>query len=327
MPDPELRPDFPVYRYCVSAKSGHDPHSSAILSDLHALGLAAITAVRCSHLYFIQTTSAEPLSAQQLDLCCTRLLADGIVEEITFSRLPETIVDDTRLAVEVAYRVGVTDTVAEALVHAAHVLGISQVAHAASGWRYVFEGDALSESVVHQAAQRLLANPTVQRYSLSPIEPHFPASQAASQNVETFPLRSMTDAELLALSQTRRAALDLAEMQAIQAYCRLEERDLTDIEFEMIAQTWSEHCVHKTFKARIDVTEADGSRTVLDNVMRTCLKAATDQINASWVLSAFKDNAGIIEFDGVHELSFKVETHNHPSAIEPFGGANPVVGA
>ena len=124
-------------------------------------------------------------------------------------------------------------------------------------------------------------------------------------------------------------------MQAIQRYCERENRNLTDVEFEMIAQTWSEHCVHKSFKAWVEIEnyadlpvelQAKYPGGHVDGLMRTFLKAATDQINAPWVRSAFVDNAGIIEFDGDNEISFKVETHNHPSAIEPFGGANTGVG-
>ncbi|MEM5776472.1 MAG: AIR synthase-related protein, partial [Anaerolineaceae bacterium] len=135
----------------------------------------------------------------------------------------------------------------------------------------------------------------------------------------------MDDAALLALSQERRAALNLEEMQAIRAYCRQENRDLTDVEFEMIAQTWSEHCVHKTFKARIELPE-NGRTTQIRNLFKETIRAATEQIGAEWVHSAFVDNAGLIEFDETHDLAFKVETHNHPSAIEPFGGANTGVG-
>jgi phosphoribosylformylglycinamidine synthase len=140
--------------------------------------------------------------------------------------------------------------------------------------------------------------------------------------VDVIPLRSLDEAGLLALSHDRRAALDLAEMQAIQAYFRGEGRDPTDVEFEMIAQTWSEHCVHKTFKARIQVA----GQPDVNGILKTYLRAATDAIAAPWVRSAFVDNAGIIDFDDDYEISFKVETHNHPSAIEPFGGANTGVG-
>jgi phosphoribosylformylglycinamidine synthase len=111
-------------------------------------------------------------------------------------------------------------------------------------------------------------------------------------------------------------------MQAIQKYFIKEQRDPTDVEFETIAQTWSEHCFHKTFKAKI--TKDDGQ--VIDSLIKTYLKSATDKINAPWVISAFVDNAGIIDFDDEFEISFKAETHNHPSAVEPFGGANTGVG-
>src|SRR5512140_162694 len=99
----------------------------------------------------------------------------------------------------------------------------------------------------------------------------------------------------------------------------------------MIAQTWSEHCGHKTFKAKVEIREqgienSETQVTTLDSLIRTYLKAATEKINAPWVISAFVDNAGIVDFDDEYEVSFKVETHNHPSAIEPFGGANTGVG-
>jgi phosphoribosylformylglycinamidine (FGAM) synthase-like enzyme len=99
-------------------------------------------------------------------------------------------------------------------------------------------------------------------------------------------------------------------MQAIQRYFKKEQRDPIDVEFETIAQTWSEHCVHKTFKAKI--TKEDGE--VIGSLIKTYLKSATDTMNAPWVISAFVDNAGIIDFDEEFEISFKEETHNHPSA-------------
>ena len=108
---------------------------------------------------------------------------------------------------------------------------------------------------------------------------------------------------------------------------KAKDRDLTDVEFETIAQTWSEHCVHKTFKAQDRrSTPPDGEAQSSSTLLKTYLNAATDQIAAPWVRSAFVDNAGIIDFDDEYEISFKVETHNHPSAIEPFGGANTGVG-
>ncbi|TMC48122.1 MAG: phosphoribosylformylglycinamidine synthase, partial [Chloroflexi bacterium] len=107
---------------------------------------------------------------------------------------------------------------------------------------------------------------------------------------------------MLNLSRERRAALDLREMQAIQHYYRSIGRDPTDVEFETLAQTWSEHCVHKTFKARVMYNNAIDmgqgvALTHINGILNTYIRAATDQINKPWVRSAFADNAGIVDFD------------------------------
>jgi phosphoribosylformylglycinamidine synthase len=95
---------------------------------------------------------------------------------------------------------------------------------------------------------------------------------------------------------------------------------------ETLAQTWSEHCCHKTFRALIEMSDAAGKVTRVDGMLRSFIRAATERVARPWVRSAFVDNAGIIDFDDELEVSFKVETHNHPSALEPFGGANTGVG-
>ena len=92
--------------------------------------------------------------------------------------------------------------------------------------------------------------------------------------------------------------------------------DPIDVELETLAQTWSEHCVHKTFKGKYNF---DG--TVIDNLLKSTIIKATNELNKPWCLSVFEDNAGVIEFDDQWALCFKVETHNHPSAVEPYGGA------
>jgi len=157
------------------------------------------------------------------------------------------------------------------------------------------------------------------------ITPSFPEETGSSGVVATVPVRGLNEDDLLAVSKEHLAALDLAEMRAIQKYFEEVKREPTDVEFEAIAQTWSEHCGHKTFKGKIDVKAVEGKYQI-DSLIKTYLKSATDEINAPWVISAFVDNAGILDFDDEFEVSFKVETHNHPSAVEPFGGANTGVG-
>ncbi len=159
----------------------------------------------------------------------------------------------------------------------------------------------------------------------------FSANAPTQGQVRTIALREADEAELLRISKEGLLALDANEMRAIQEYYRTEQRDPTDIELETLAQTWSEHCVHKTFKARINYVEYswDGQETrreVVDNLFKSCIVAPTEQLAKDWVASVFSDNAGIINFDRKYDVSFKVETHNHPSALEPFGGANTGLG-
>jgi len=111
------------------------------------------------------------------------------------------------------------------------------------------------------------------------------------------------------------------EMKAVQKHFATLGRNPTDVELETIAQTWSEHCMHKTFKGIVDY---NGEH--IDDLLANTIVKATSELNKSWCVSVFKDNAGIIEFDEDFNICFKVETHNHPSAIEPYGGANTGIG-
>lgn len=329
-----LAPKGNIYRFVVRPSSTSDPRSDSYLADAHTLGLSSIGQIQCQDIYFIEGTLDDE-DARQL---ATRLLSDPLTQTANCSRFTADTSDhqpasNGRMIVEVAYRPGVTDPVAEQIVRAAQELAISGVRQAATGLRFWVTGSQLKPADLILLANRLLANPTIQRFSLDEIEPIFPQSAGASGDVEKIAVCGMNTEQLLELSHDRRAALDLDEMRAIQRYYRRENRDMTDVEFETIAQTWSEHCVHKTFKALVTLQNpgdgdsgAHASEKTINNLLKTYLRAATDQISAPWVRSAFVDNAGIIDFDDRYEVSFKVETHNHPSAIEPFGGANTGVG-
>ncbi len=321
-----------VYRFTVRPRSATDPRSDACLADAHALGFTGIQSIAVQDLYFIE----GQLTPEDQKALAERLLSDPVTQAVQIGAVADGAQAGRQVwVVETALRAGVTDPVAEQIVRAARVMHIQGVRRASTGQRFLIHCPTLDEEGLHLLAKRLLANPVTQRYELGSIEPSFPSEAEASARVDRLRICGCDDEALLALSQERRAALDLTEMRAIQRYCEAEGRDLTDIEFEMIAQTWSEHCVHKTFKARVEIenyadlpAQFKGAYPggVVDNLMRTFLKAATDRIAAPWVRSAFVDNAGIVAFDGANEISFKVETHNHPSAIEPFGGANTGVG-
>lgn len=142
------------------------------------------------------------------------------------------------------------------------------------------------------------------------------------------PITALSGDELLALSQRLKLSLSRADMLAVQAMFKEENREPTDVELEVIAQTWSEHCKHRIFGARIEHT-VDGKTEVVDSLYKTYVRDVTGRIMAKkpgFVLSAFKDNAGFVKLDDNLAVCLKVETHNHPSAIEPYAGANTGLG-
>jgi phosphoribosylformylglycinamidine synthase II len=318
---------MPIYKFTVNFHA-HDPRASAYMREARALGFENLQRIAVQDLYFVEGQLSQE-DCRQLTL---KLLTDPVTQSAAWMKLPATGTplskpEPDAVILEVALRPGVTDPVAEQIVRAAHELGFDGVQRAATGLKFQVEG--LQVEQVERLAKALLVNNVIQHWALGEIAPSFPQETESSGAVETILIRELNDTELLAVSKDRRAALDLAEMQAIQTYYRKEQRDPTDVEFETIAQTWSEHCVHKTFKARIQVHRDTGTQVdtyTVDSLIKTYLKSATDKINAPWVISAFVDNAGIIDFDDEFEISFKAETHNHPSAIEPFGGANTGVG-
>lgn len=321
-----------IYRFAVRSRQASDPRSAGYLADAHALGMEAVRRLECHDLYFIEGV-LQPGEGGRI---ARELLSDPITQNVDWGHFfsgdsPPARQDIPGVhVIEVALRPGVTDPVAEQIVRSAGVLGIQGIRRASTGLRFEITGDALTRDDLLTLAKRLLANAVIHRYALGQIEPVFPQAAEASGHSQTLPVRFLDDQGLLDLSNARRAALDLAEMHAIQEYYRGEGREASDIEFETLAQTWSEHCVHKTFKARIAISyqrsAVSEGKVEVSNLLNTYIRAATEAIGAPWVRSAFVDNAGIIDFDEEYEVSFKVETHNHPSAIEPFGGANTGVG-
>ena len=129
-------------------------------------------------------------------------------------------------------------------------------------------------------------------------------------------LENADQKQLIQISRELGIGLNLEEMELLQEYFLKKDRNPTDVELQTIGQTWSEHCYHKTFKG--DIVTSQGK---IQSLFKTYIAKATQELDPSWCVSVFEDNAGIIEFEGNHVIAAKVETHNHPSAIEPFGGA------
>ncbi|MCX5781616.1 MAG: phosphoribosylformylglycinamidine synthase subunit PurL [Elusimicrobia bacterium] len=147
--------------------------------------------------------------------------------------------------------------------------------------------------------------------------------------VNIIEILKLSDKQLIELSRKNVLSLSLLEMKEIKNYYKKRGRNPTDVELETIAQTWSEHCKHKTLTGIIEYKEKIGGKIKVktyNNLLKETIFKATKELNKNWCWSVFKDNAGIIEFNEDNGIAFKVETHNHPSALEPYGGAATGIG-
>ncbi len=276
------------------------------------VGVPPAGGVAVSDIIFIE----GDISATDLD-ALHRLLTDPLLQTATWE-VP------TGPGVEVTFLPGVTDTAAGSVVHGAGQLGII-VTGAATGRRVEF-GPDVDPSLAETIVRRVVANPVIERWAIGTVDPVLHPDSSRTGKAEIVPLQGRTLDELVAIGVERKLALDPEELLAVQAHFAAAGREPTDVELETLAQTWSEHCAHKTFRAHI--TTDDGvERSSLIGMLRAC----TEAIAAPFVRSAFVGNAGIVGFrddaDGrAITLALKAETHNHPSAVEPFGGANTGVG-
>ncbi len=242
------------------------------------------------------------------------------------------------LLIEVGYKPGVTDSVGQTAQRAIRDL-LQREIQAFSSRQYLIQGE-LTKAQAERIARELLANELIERFSIyerarwdGEIPIVVPAVHLERKpRVETIDLE-VSDEELLELSRRRLLALNLEEMRAIRAYfrSRREERaslglpdSPTDVELEALAQNWSEHCKHKIFRGLIEYRDEETGKTeIIDSVFKTFIEGATREISKqiSWLVSVFEDNAGVIKLDEEFNLVFKVETHNSPSALDPYGGA------
>ncbi len=213
---------------------------------------------------------------------------------------------------------GVTDAAAAQVVHAAGLLGID-ITDAAVG-RQIDLDDAIGKADDTEIRRRW-ANPVIERWRIaSPVEPGFAAREADPAVTESVELPG-DDESLAELGRKRGLALDLGELHVIRDHFAGLGRAPTDAELETLAQTWSEHCAHKSFRAEIAADDGAAVEPLLAQLRRS-----TTEIDAPFVVSAFDGNAGIVRFGSQRTYALKCETHNHPCAIEPFGGANTGVG-
>ena len=283
------------------------------------------------------------LSKEELERVATGPFVDPIIQEY---RIDQPLAQDFDWLVEVGFKPGVTDNVGKTAKEAIEWrLGrkLKEEEKVYTSTQYLFGGNLKREDV-ERICTDLLGNSLIQRFEVwktdewvGKVEPKVPKVRGDEEGrVEEIDLE-IPDQALLQLSQERLLVLDLREMKAIQNYLRnplvIEGRKklglgrgMTDVELEAIAQTWSEHCKHKIFNASIDYLDEQENKKLINSLFKTYIKKTTEEIrsllgNEDFCVSVFDDNAGVIRFNENYHLVFKVETHNTPSALDPYGGA------
>lgn len=312
--------DENVTRVLIDRKADHpDPKEVKLLKAIRQYLHLDIDAVKILRSYAI----VKHLNQETVETLVSELLIDPVVEE-RFK--PETLAS-YHWMIRVSFKQGVTDNAgktAQLTIEDYLDSPFLPGERVESGLCTLLRGSVDQDSV-RIIAEELLANPLIQNIEILSLKKE-------TDECTWFDL-NRPDTELVLLSKKRQLALSLKEMKAIQAYFQAPEvkekrRELalpegpTDVELEALAQTWSEHCKHKIFRAKIRYT-CDGETEIIESLFSSFIKKATEDLSGScpWLVSVFSDNAGIIRFTDKYNLAFKVETHNSPSALDPYGGA------
>jgi len=324
----------------VGMKSGlPDPAGQSVRAQLLEDLNIELDSVRVIDVYTIDAD----LTADQLERVRAELFTDPIIQQ---SVVNKSLASEYDFIIEVGFLPGVTDNVGKSSAE-----GIADTLK-----RPMKPGEAVYKSTQYavkggvdrrdceRIARDALANELIQHWVVKSAEEMASldgelllglpiVTEKSDPEVAAIGLE-VTDEQLVALSRERMLALELHEMKAIQAYygdegvrARRAEMGLpgnpTDIELEILAQTWSEHCKHKIFNADIEYVDENGDTRTINSIFKTYVKATTDEVakTVDWLVSVFHDNAGIVKFDENWNFALKAETHNSPSALDPYGGA------
>ncbi len=271
-----------------------------------------------------------------------KVFTDPVVTQSAANRLTAPVFD---WLVEVGFKPGVTDNVGRtARALSGDVLNrkLDDSEQISTAIQYFFKGDNLSREQIMNMARQLLANTLIQtiqifspeEWAAHPVDAALPKMPDVPIEVKTYDL-SGSDDDLMRISREGILSLSLPEMQAIRDYYRRPDVQAararhglpvdrpTDLELEALAQTWSEHCSHKIFAAEVDYEDEQGRHETIKSLFKTFIRASTEKVGEQidWLVSVFVDNAGVIRFNDHLNVTFKCETHNSPSALDPYGGA------
>jgi len=297
-----------IYKIEVMKKNGLGENEE--LKSLSHFSSINIEKIEVVDVYFLK----GKLKKEEVEYIAKNFIVDPVIEEFIidgdFKRFDESFL--------IALKPSVYDSVGDTLLSLLKKTGF-KIEDARTGKRYNIKG-RLNSGEKEYLIKRILSNPVIEDI-VDNLDDIFISKFIYKFRYVEIPLLDATDEELMRISSSGVLSLSLDEMKTIKTYFKRLGRNPSDCEIETIAQTWSEHCYHKTFKSNIFI-EGDNK----GSLFKDYIKKATDEIASKICLSVFKDNAGIIEFDDEYGITFKVETHNHPSAIEPYGGAGTGIG-
>lgn len=301
---------------------------SQIASQIKQLGIPKEVCVYFRQVYFIEADWEK----KDIDLIAQKLLVDPVIESYTlnqgfFSLKP------APGEILITFNPGVCDIVAMSLGKAVGDMSLT-VKNIRTARFYKFDG--LSRKRINYLAPKILYNPLIEHvleYDRAARVKTLDEFSGLDYKFElvTVDILGAGEKELVDISQKGCLSLNLEEMKIIRQYFQELGRNPTDCELETIAVLWSEHCAHKTFRGVINYEEKDEQGRVIksetiDNLLKTTIMKATKEINSAGCVSVFHDNSGVVNFDEKNNVCFKVETHNHPSSLEPYGGASTGIG-
>ncbi len=327
------------YRIEIAVKQKWtDSRSESVKRGIkNILGLEGIEDLHSRDVF---TVSAD-ITPEQVEKIA-RELANPVTQEwhVGMSSLENTPAFD--FIIVVGYRPGVTDNVARTAHEAiGDIIGrkLSKQEQVFSSVEYLVKAPGLSVDDMNKIGKNLLANELIESVKVftreelkdTPIPLNKPVIEGLRSGIVRKFNLEVSDEELMNISHKGTLALSLEEMKSIQNYFRnVKGREAygldnnpTDVEMEVLAQTWSEHCKHKIFAADVDYDDGSGKTITIHNLYKSFIKKSTKEIaeNIDWLVSVFTDNAGVIRFNDRFDVVFKVETHNSPSALDPYGGA------
>ncbi len=330
-----------IWKIIVGPKAGvTDARGNRVHKDIaEHLGIE-LESVRTHDVYIVD---AE-LTDADIERAAHGPFSDPVIQDVAIN---QPLTRDYDMLIEVGFRPGVTDNTGRTAREAIQYLvdrPFSPEEGVYTATQFLFKG-LHDKTSAERIAADLLANGLIQRWTILAGGESEPVVDAAdiprvvgqvSAEVRQIDLNVSDDA-LLQISRDGMLALTLEEMHTIRDHfsapeviTRRQECGLgalvTDVELEALAQTWSEHCKHKIFAAQVFYEDEQGHKQQIDSLFKTFIVGATREVRKNlaekdFCLSVFKDNAGVITFNDDWSLVFKVETHNSPSALDPYGGA------